>query len=356
MICASDGNILPERAAGRLPSFLYRPISAVIGRRSWAATVGVGVGSRHGGKVRPQIIFRRWSCLQPRVIESPGEAAICPGRGLFGGAARVRGTFWQSHSAGSDPRCLFQSRGLRKIRQICRYERALRRGRRTPAQRRRQLSRREALHGRRTHLLSRPRTPITAPKASPPGMAAISMAAAPRTAKSTTWTRSRPRIRPCRCRRYVRVTNQLNQRSIVVRVNDRGPFRGSRVIDVSVKAAQLLGFHSSGLAPVRVEYVGRAPSKARTTAAGGDVARTASRRRRRQPSGWRRHRPVRIRAGGGHTEPARARPNAERLPLPRPRPRRRHRRTSPQRAVWPPRRRCRRPRRPTRLRARRRHF
>ena len=58
---------------------------------------------------------------------------------------------------------------------------------------------------------------------------------------------------------YVRVTNQLNQRSIVVRVNDRGPFRGGRVIDVSVKAAQLLGFHSSGLAPVRVEYIGRAP-------------------------------------------------------------------------------------------------
>ena len=57
---------------------------------------------------------------------------------------------------------------------------------------------------------------------------------------------------------YVRVTNQLNQRSIVVRVNDRGPFRGGRVIDVSVKTAQLLGFHSSGLAPVRVEYVGRA--------------------------------------------------------------------------------------------------
>ena len=40
---------------------------------------------------------------------------------------------------------------------------------------------------------------------------------------------------------YVRVTNQLNQRSIVVRVNDRGPFRGGRVIDVSVKAAAAPG-------------------------------------------------------------------------------------------------------------------
>jgi rare lipoprotein A len=58
---------------------------------------------------------------------------------------------------------------------------------------------------------------------------------------------------------YVRVTNRLNQRSVIVRVNDRGPFRGGRVIDVSVKTAQLLGFHSSGLAPVLVEYVGRAP-------------------------------------------------------------------------------------------------
>ena len=58
---------------------------------------------------------------------------------------------------------------------------------------------------------------------------------------------------------YVRVTNRLNGRSVIVRVNDRGPFRGGRVIDVSVKTAELLGFHSSGLAPVRVEYVGRAP-------------------------------------------------------------------------------------------------
>jgi rare lipoprotein A len=60
---------------------------------------------------------------------------------------------------------------------------------------------------------------------------------------------------------YVRVTNQLNQRSVIVRVNDRGPFRGGRVIDVSVKTAELLGFHRSGLAPVRVEYVGRASLK-----------------------------------------------------------------------------------------------
>ena len=58
---------------------------------------------------------------------------------------------------------------------------------------------------------------------------------------------------------YVRVTNLANHRSIVVRVNDRGPYAGNRVIDVSVKAAQLLGFHQNGLARVRVEYVGQAP-------------------------------------------------------------------------------------------------
>ncbi len=58
---------------------------------------------------------------------------------------------------------------------------------------------------------------------------------------------------------YVRVTNLSNNRSVIVRVNDRGPYHSDRVIDVSVKAAILLGFYGSGLAPVRVEYVGTAP-------------------------------------------------------------------------------------------------
>ncbi|MFY9684967.1 MAG: septal ring lytic transglycosylase RlpA family protein, partial [Pseudolabrys sp.] len=58
---------------------------------------------------------------------------------------------------------------------------------------------------------------------------------------------------------YVRVTNLANNRSIVVRVNDRGPYAGDRVIDVSVKTAQLLGFHGHGVARVKVDYVGRAP-------------------------------------------------------------------------------------------------
>jgi rare lipoprotein A len=58
---------------------------------------------------------------------------------------------------------------------------------------------------------------------------------------------------------YARVTNLANGKSLVVRVNDRGPYHGDRLIDVSNRAAQLLEFHGKGVARVRVEYVGRAP-------------------------------------------------------------------------------------------------
>jgi len=51
---------------------------------------------------------------------------------------------------------------------------------------------------------------------------------------------------------YARVTNLSNGRSIIVRVNDRGPYHGNRIIDVSKNAAHLLGFHTSGTAWVRV--------------------------------------------------------------------------------------------------------
>ena len=60
---------------------------------------------------------------------------------------------------------------------------------------------------------------------------------------------------PC----YARVTNLSNGKSLIVRVNDRGPYHANRVMDVSSRAAELLGFKSSGVARVRVEYVGRAP-------------------------------------------------------------------------------------------------
>jgi rare lipoprotein A len=58
---------------------------------------------------------------------------------------------------------------------------------------------------------------------------------------------------------YVRVTNLRNGKSLIVRVNDRGPYAHDRIIDVSTKAARLLDFYNRGTVPVRVEYVGRAP-------------------------------------------------------------------------------------------------
>ncbi len=50
---------------------------------------------------------------------------------------------------------------------------------------------------------------------------------------------------------HVRVTNQRNGRSVIVRINDRGPFVRGRVIDLTPAAARALGF--SGVAPVRLE-------------------------------------------------------------------------------------------------------
>src|SRR6266699_379244 len=60
---------------------------------------------------------------------------------------------------------------------------------------------------------------------------------------------------PC----YAWVTNLSNGKSLIVRVNDRGPYHGNRLIDVSNRAAALLEFKGNGVARVRVEYVGRAP-------------------------------------------------------------------------------------------------
>jgi rare lipoprotein A len=58
---------------------------------------------------------------------------------------------------------------------------------------------------------------------------------------------------------YARVTNVHTGRSIIVRVNDRGPYHGNRVIDLSSKTAELLELRRSGTGRVRVEYVGPAP-------------------------------------------------------------------------------------------------
>jgi len=59
----------------------------------------------------------------------------------------------------------------------------------------------------------------------------------------------------------VRVTNLSNRRNILLRINDRGPYIGRRLIDVSQRAAKRLGFIDSGTTPVRVEVVARPSSK-----------------------------------------------------------------------------------------------
>ena len=59
----------------------------------------------------------------------------------------------------------------------------------------------------------------------------------------------------------VRVTNLSNRKKILLRINDRGPYVGRRLIDVSWAAAKRLGFVASGVTPVRVEVVARPSSK-----------------------------------------------------------------------------------------------
>ena len=70
----------------------------------------------------------------------------------------------------------------------------------------------------------------------------------------------------------VRVTNTRNGKSVNVRVNDRGPFHGNRVLDLSRAAASQLGFIHSGTAPVRIEIVGRGTKAAPATTAPALIA------------------------------------------------------------------------------------
>jgi rare lipoprotein A len=58
---------------------------------------------------------------------------------------------------------------------------------------------------------------------------------------------------------YAYVTNLETGRTILVRINDRGPYANDRVIDLSRQAARFLGSEAQGLARVRVRYAGRAP-------------------------------------------------------------------------------------------------
>jgi rare lipoprotein A len=53
----------------------------------------------------------------------------------------------------------------------------------------------------------------------------------------------------------VRVTNKENGKSVVVKINDRGPFVGNRVLDLSYAASKALGFTDNGLAKVHIEVL-----------------------------------------------------------------------------------------------------
>ena len=122
---------------------------------------------------------------------------------------------------------------------------------------------------------TRSSTPTTTGPGSPPGTGRSSMEA----------DRQRRNLRQERADRgaqtlplpsIVRVTNLRNGREVKLRVNDRGPFVNGRMIDVSRRAAQLLGFAAQGIAPVRVEVDGR--RKPPRSPAG--TGRAATRRRR----------------------------------------------------------------------------
>lgn len=76
----------------------------------------------------------------------------------------------------------------------------------------------------------------------------------------------------------VRVTNLANQREVELRVNDRGPFVGDRIIDLSQAAARALGFERRGTTEVRVEFVRLAEAQgAPPVASPGPTARVAAR-------------------------------------------------------------------------------
>ncbi|GJD96946.1 septal ring lytic transglycosylase RlpA family protein [Methylobacterium iners] len=97
---------------------------------------------------------------------------------------------------------------------------------------------------------------------------------------------------------YARVTNLANGHSMIVRVNDRGPYHADRLIDVSEEAAQALDFRRRGTARVRVEYVGKA-----STAGSDDRKLMATLRTDGQPAGIRGRAPVMMADLGPEAEP-----------------------------------------------------
>ncbi len=101
----------------------------------------------------------------------------------------------------------------------------------------------------------------------------------------------------------VRVTNLENGRSLIVRINDRGPFKRGRVIDVSKRAAELLGFRSRGTAKVRVDVLSEESRKIAEAARSGQSTKgfevAMNENRLRQPT-----QPVFTTSGGQTYSPA----------------------------------------------------
>ncbi len=106
----------------------------------------------------------------------------------------------------------------------------------------------------------------------------------------------------------VEVTNLQNGRALQLRVNDRGPYVGDRVIDVSRRAAQLLGFEGTGTAPVRVKILKEPSIRA------AKPARSASPRRYAPPAPSLPRRPT---SNGSPVPSRRCRPGPPFRPRPR---------------------------------------
>ena len=122
---------------------------------------------------------------------------------------------------------------------------------------------------------------------------------------------------------YARVTNLRNNASMIVRVNDRGPFASNRVMDVSRRVAEALDFKRMGTARIKVEYVGRA------SLAGSDDSRLYATLRTNGPAQW--HEPENVmtaqaqpapplRTAAIEREPEPLPPPVPRAPEPRPEP------------------------------------
>ena len=78
----------------------------------------------------------------------------------------------------------------------------------------------------------------------------------------------------------VRVTSVQNGKSVIVRINDRGPFVRGRILDLSLAAARAIGLRSSGGGDVRIHILGRGPRRVREVSASVAADQTVSETRR----------------------------------------------------------------------------